>query len=199
MMTATILLIRHAAHAHVGHTLTGRIEGVPLAAEGEAQALALGSVLASEPLTAVQASPSLRTRQTADAIAASHGLQVEIAEPLTEVDFGEWEGRSFTQLEDDPRWHEWNTSRATAAAPGGESMAAVQQRAWDHIRAVAQHFAGDMVAIITHCDVIRAVIARVLSLSLDHILRFDIPPASVSRIVVGAWGAQVLSLNERPA
>ena len=41
------------------------------------------------------------------------------------------------------------------------------------------------------------VVARVLGLSLDHLLRFEIGPASVSRLEAGPWGARVLSLNER--
>jgi broad specificity phosphatase PhoE len=53
--------------------------------------------------------------------------------------------------------------------------------------------------MVTHCDIIRAVIAHVLGLSLDHILRFDIDPASISRLAVGDWGAKILSLNETGA
>ena len=43
---------------------------------------------------------------------------------------------------------------------------------------------------------IRALVARVLGLSLDNLLRFEIAPASLSRIEAGTWGARVLSLNE---
>ena len=50
--------------------------------------------------------------------------------------------------------------------------------------------------MVSHCDVIRAVIARVLGLSLDRLLAFETDPASLSRIEVGNWGARLLSLNE---
>ena len=50
--------------------------------------------------------------------------------------------------------------------------------------------------MVSHCDIIRAIVATALGLSLDHIHRFEIGPASVSRLVVGSWGARVLSLNE---
>ena len=43
---------------------------------------------------------------------------------------------------------------------------------------------------------IRALVARVLGLSLDNLLRFEIGPASLSLLEVGTWGARVLSLNE---
>jgi hypothetical protein len=36
-----------------------------------------------------------------------------------------------------------------------------------------------------------------LGLSLDNLLRFDVDPASVSRITIGNWGTRVMSINER--
>lgn len=50
---------------------------------------------------------------------------------------------------------------------------------------------------VSHCDIIRGLIAYYLGLPLDNLLRFDIDPASVSRLVVGSWGARVMSMNER--
>ena len=44
---------------------------------------------------------------------------------------------------------------------------------------------------------IRGIIAHYLGLPLDNLLRFDVDTASVSRLVVGAWGARVESVNER--
>ena len=53
--------------------------------------------------------------------------------------------------------------------------------------------------LVTHCDIIRGVIAFYLGLSLDHILRFDIDPGSVSTIEVGAGQARIIRINEVPA
>lgn len=192
----TILLIRHAAHDHVGRILTGRLPDVALSDAGLAEAANLAQQLASEPIAAIQTSPSLRAQQTALAIAARHDLCVEAAEPLNEIDFGEWQGRTFAELDSDPRWQRWNTHRTESIAPGGETMTTAQERAWIHVSDLARALAGKMAVVVSHCDIIRAIIARVLGLSLDNILRFEIPPASVSRIVVGDWGARVISLNE---
>jgi broad specificity phosphatase PhoE len=54
-----------------------------------------------------------------------------------------------------------------------------------------------MVVAVSHCDIIRGLIAYYLGLPLDNLLRFDIDPASVSRLMVGSWGARVISVNER--
>ncbi len=75
-------------------------------------------------------------------------------------------------------------------------MVAAQERAVAHLYETAARFPGGTVAMVTHCDIIRAIAAAVLGLSLDQILNFDIDPARISRIAAGDWGARVLSLNE---
>ena len=50
--------------------------------------------------------------------------------------------------------------------------------------------------MVTHCDIIRGVIAGILGLSLDHIHQFDIDPASISRVAADDRGMRVMSINE---
>ncbi len=196
-MTASILLIRHAAHSHLGSILSGRTPGIALSETGRTQADLLAGALANEPIDCLQSSPVQRACETAAAIAARHpGLAVEPCTALDELDFGDWSGRAFTELAGDARWSGWNTQRSTARAPGGESMAEAQERAWAHVQAMAAARPGARIAMVSHCDVIRALVARVLDLSLDHLLRFDIDPASVTRLAVGSWGAKLTRLNE---
>lgn len=191
------MLVRHAAHSHLGSVLSGRTPGVALSSEGRSQAERLGRRWAGVSIDCLQSSPVQRARETALAIAAGReGLEIDRVAELDELDFGDWSGRSFVELADDPQWHDWNGARANATAPGGESMAKAQSRAWGHIEQVAVGRAGQTIVMVTHCDIIRAVVAHVLGLSLDHILRFDIDPASISRLAVGPWGAKVLTLNE---
>jgi probable phosphoglycerate mutase len=195
-VTSQILLIRHAAHGHLGSILSGRLPGIPLSHEGRSQAERLGERLAGMQIDAVHASPVQRAQETAASIAAGRGLPVQVAPALEELDFGDWAGRSFVELAEDPRWDTWNSARESATAPGGESMAEAQARAWDHVARTARASPGRTVAMVTHCDIIRALVARVLGLSLGHIHRFDVDPASVTRLAVGQWGAKVLGLNE---
>ena len=65
-----------------------------------------------------------------------------------------------------------------------------------HVERLVRTRADARIALVTHADMIRALVARVLGLSLDNLLRFEIDPASVSRIEAGDWGARVLRLNE---
>src|SRR3954468_1189349 len=91
-VTATILLIRHAAHVELGRTLSGRRRDVALSHEGLEQAEIVADLLAVEPLTAVYSSPRERAYYTARQIADAHELKVQIADALDEVDFGDWSG-----------------------------------------------------------------------------------------------------------
>ncbi len=189
------MLIRHARHADVGFRLSGRAPGHHLTSEGIDQARRLAASLVYEPIARVEAGPLERVQATAAAIADMAQLPVETAIALDEVDFGIWTGQAFDELADDPDWRDWNACRSTATVPQGETMAAAQARAMAHVRALAE--TDQTVAIVSHCDIIRSVLAGVLGLSLDHILRFDIDPASVSRVAIDGDRLRVVSINER--
>lgn len=195
-MSASVLLVRHAAHGDLGERLSGRGPASGLTAAGEQQARRLGERLASMPLAAVQSSPRTRAMRTAQAIAARQGLEVEAVEALDEIDFGDWTGRRYDELDGDPAWAEWNERRATARALGGETMVEAQQRAARHVEEVARRHCGRAVAMVSHCDIIRALVAGALGLSLDRLLSLDVDPGSVSRLLVGEWGQRVASVNE---
>lgn len=197
-MAATFLLIRHAAHVQLDRFFSGRTPSVPLSEAGRAQAAALGRALAATRIDRVVHSPLDRTRETAEAIAAAQVAPPPLtaAADLLEIDMGEWTGRPVGSFGDDPAWAAWNAHRGTARIPGGESMGEAQARIVDYLAALAADEDGRTVAVVSHADMIRGAVAHVLGLSLDHLLRFDIGPASVSRVVWGDWGARLMSLNE---
>lgn len=194
-MAATLILVRHAAHVHLNLNLSGRTPGVPLSEAGRAQAARLAARLATRGVDAVRSSPLDRARQTAAAIADAAGLDVEVAEGLQEIDFGGWTGLGFDALAGDPEWDRWNSARATARPPGGESMAEAQARIVAHLDATAREHDGGTVVLVSHADMIRAVAAHVLGLELDNLLRFDIDPASATTLIWGDGWARVNRLN----
>ena len=124
----TLILVRHAVHGLLGRVLAGCMPGVGLSAEGHAQAAALADALAGQVIRAVWTSPLQRAIETAVPIAARHGLMPVIDPALTEVDFGTWTGQPFDALHG-PEWEAWNTNRAMAVPPGGETILAAQARA----------------------------------------------------------------------
>jgi broad specificity phosphatase PhoE len=194
-MIAKVHLVRHCAHGDVGRVLSGRCAGVSLTSEGRAEAAWLAERFLDERVAAIHTSPRLRALETAETIGAGRGLQIEIVPALDEIDFGEWTGRSFAELDADPRWAQWNAARAIASAPSGETMVAATTRAVDHIEGLARRRWSGSVLCVSHCDIIRGIVAHYLGLDLDRILAFDIDPGSVSTLVVGEQGGRVLTLN----
>lgn len=199
MAATTLLLVRHAAHERVDRMLCGRMPGVHLGADGRAQAARLAEWLARREPRAIHASPQPRAQETAAPVAARCGLPLRTAPALDEIDFGEWTGQEFAALAGDPRWQRWNAFRATQRAPGGESMIEAQARALGWARSLPARHPDAVVVAVSHADVIKALIAGVLGLSLDAHARFAIDPASISTVVLWESGGMVLRMNEVPA
>ena len=198
-MTTTLLLVRHAAHGLLGRVLTGRMPGVSLGEEGRRQAARLAERLSRETVAAVYSSPLERARETAEPIAARFGLLVQVEERLDEIDVGDWQGRDFAALAQDPGWNAWNTASSVTRAPGGETMLEAQARAIRVIEQLRAAHPDTGVVLVSHGDVIKAALLYHLGLPIDAYQRIEVGPASLSVLVVGDWGARVLSLNETVA
>jgi probable phosphoglycerate mutase len=197
--TTTFFLVRHAAHDRLDRVLCGRMPGVALGETGLAQAERVAERLAGQGIDALYTSPLERARMTAEPIARRLGREARVLEALNELEFGEWSGRDFSALQDDPRWAAWNTARHLARPPGGETMLEAQTRVLGGLERLRAEYGEGRVALVSHADVIKAVLAFCLGIPLDGLQRFDVEPASVSTVVMGEWGAKVLAMNVVPA
>ncbi len=194
-MSVLVGLVRHGAHNDLGTWLSGRTRDIALNAAGRNETVALTQRLARRGVTAIATSPRRRTVETAAILGQGLGVTPVTAGALDEIDFGAWSGARFSDLDGDPAWRHWNAVRGTAPTPGGETMAAAVARAMAHLEGLVRQ-GGGPVLCVSHCDVIRGVIAHALGLSLDNILRFEIAPASVSWVQVHGQGlAHVLTIN----
>jgi probable phosphomutase (TIGR03848 family) len=191
----TILLVRHATCDPVGRSLAGRAPGVLLNAEGRAQAARLAELLRAAPITAVYSSPLERAAETAAAIALPRAQRVIVDDRLTELDFGDWTGQSLDALQPDESWRHFNGFRSGTRPPAGELMLEAQARAVDALLAARESHGDESVAMVSHGDVIRAVLAYFLAIPLDLASRLEITPASVSVLELHAWGPRVLRVN----
>lgn len=192
-----LLLIRHATNdwVHKG-LLAGWTPGVHLNQEGRAQAQALGERLAASHLDAVYSSPLERAMETAQAVAAPHGLEVQINEGIGEVQYGEWNGRSLRELARQPLWRSVQIYPSGTRFPEGESIGEMQARvvaALDEIRSA--HPRG-IVAAVAHADVIKAATAFFVGVPLDLFQRLVISPASVTVFGFGPFGPRLLRMND---
>ncbi len=190
-------LVRHGHTEALGRTLTGRSPGIGLSAQGAAEATALAATLAFCPAAAILCSPQLRTRQTADAIAAVLGLEVQTSAALDEVDFGAWAGERFVDLDGRADWQAWNTRRSLSPSPG-ETMLAVQAR----VVALVQDLCADRpdreLVLVSHADVLRSLLAYLLAVPIDLMQRIDLSPASRSVVLLSQHDVTIEAVNLPP-
>jgi broad specificity phosphatase PhoE len=191
-------LLRHGEHGLLGRVLAGRMPGVGMTERGRAEIASQAERLAGEKIAAIYASPLQRTRESAEIVAARLGLPIGFRDDLLELDFGEWTGATFDSIRADPRWQAWSTQRSLAAIPGGESMRAVQQRVVAALLELNERHLHESVVLVSHGDVIRAVLLFALGMPLDLYNRIEIGQGSISTISIGASGIRVTTLGERP-
>ena len=194
-----LILARHGETETNRERLALGREDVPLNDNGRRQAAAAGASLSRLPVEAVYSSPLRRALETAEAIAAVHGLPVQVEDGLIEMDVGEMEGLTAPEMRERygdflRRW--FSTEAADLAMPGGESLQQVQDRAWTAVEALrAAHPEGTVVAV-SHNFTIHAVLCRALNLPLAHFRRFRHDLAATAVIDVREDGATVVHVND---
>ncbi|MEM5789500.1 MAG: histidine phosphatase family protein [Syntrophobacteraceae bacterium] len=192
---AKFLLIRHGNTDMVDKVLAGRMPGVRLNEEGIAQAAAVAERLSSLPLSGIFSSPLERTIETARPIALKHSLEIEIRSGLIEVETGEWTGMRMADLDSRTRWQLFNSFRTGTRIPGGETILEVQKRMVEEIETLRGNFPEGVIAVVSHGDPIKTVIAYYAGIPLDFWGRITIGTGSVSVLQIEDWGASVLCLN----
>ena len=200
---ATVILVRHGrTTANAAGLLAGRADGVRLDNIGEAQANATGLRLAAVPLVGVVSSPLERCRQTAQFILDHQpGVPLTpIEDGITECDYGQWQGRTLSELSTEKLWATVQAQPSAVTFPGGESMATMQSRAVEAIRRhdaafEAEHGPGAVWVAVSHGDIIKSVLADALGMHLDLFQRINVGPASVSIIRYGASRPSVYATN----
>jgi len=190
-----ILLVRHGQTDAIDHYLPGTASGTPLNAMGHGQVRHLADQLARMPLTAVVSSPLTRTRETAEAIAAPHGLNVQISPAFMEFEIGEWTGRQYRELDQDAGWRRFNATRSMVRPPGGELMIEVQARAIAALLDLARRHPDGTIAIVSHGDVIRSMLMYFLGVPFDLVHRLEISPARISVVAIDRDSPVVVQVN----
>jgi len=172
-----IAFVRHGqTELNRGGRLQGRIDA-PLSVLGKEQAAALGQGFASAPVVRVVSSPLQRACGTAAAIAAAHGLTVEVDERLIELDYGAWDGLPLTEVSADD-WAAWRRD-PEFSPPGGERLADVTARV---VAFCADVLSSDLVIAVSHVSPIKAAVCGALRVDEMITWRMQLDVASVTRI-----------------
>ena len=191
-----LFLIRHARADYRPGRLYGWTPGVHLAPDGLEEAKRLGERLEPVRFNAVYCSPLERCQETAEAVVSGRGLQIKTMDGLGEVQYGSWTGKSFKTLAKTKLWRTVQLNPSHATFPGGESLRAMQARGVEAIEDIrARHKRGN-VAVVTHADLLKAVVAHYLGMHLDLFQRIVIAPASVTLFAFGDGFPRLLRLSD---
>jgi probable phosphoglycerate mutase len=191
-----LVLVRHAVTEHTGPLLSGRQPGIDLSEKGREQAEAAADRLAILPIAAVYASPIERTTQTAEAIAARHGLEVRALPGVIEADYGEWTGGKLVDLAKTEEWKVVQVAPSRARFPGGETLREMQARTVGALDELINHHVHETVVVVSHADPIKSAIAHYTGMHLDLFQRVHVAPASATVFDFHAYGAMLVKCND---
>ncbi|MBN2383512.1 histidine phosphatase family protein [bacterium] len=193
-----LFLVRH------GHTIWNdedRMRGrkdVGLSERGQAQARAVGELLADYPVSCVYSGPLQRTVITAEQIAIHHRLEPITSEGFNDFDFGEWQGLLRTEIKQ--RWAElyavYDSQPARFQAPGGETLAFLQERVWTEFERVRSVHTGQTVVIVSHSVTLQMLILAILGSGPEHYWHIKQGPCCLNEVEHGYRGYALVRLND---
>lgn len=198
-MSLDLLLVRHG---QTDWNPEGRVMGqsdIALNDRGIAQAGALRDWLKNIEIQAVYSSPMRRAMQTAEILAEGrNGLDIEPEAGVAEIDYGDWVGMTFREVEEkfNKDYNDYRFHPSRMNIPGGESVVQVQERAVAAVERIRARHDGGRVLVVSHADVIKAVLVHYLAFPLDWLQKVGCDNGSLSIYRFGTeWGDRLVALN----
>jgi alpha-ribazole phosphatase len=191
-MISKLFLLRH------GQTpLAGKYAGitdVDLTHIGEIQISEVRPFLLHENIDRVLCSPLLRCRKSLEILDLS--VESTVDPRLQEVDFGEWDGKSFAEIaEDYPEdVRAWTEGGNSFCFPGGECLGHFISRL-ENVKKDILKMESKKVLLVAHGGVIRYMICSFLGLSYDNYLLFHVQEGRYSILDVFDQGAVLSGFN----
>lgn len=187
-----LMLVRHGqTESNVRKALDSKPPGPPLNLLGQQQANELAADLADEPVVAVYASTAIRAQQTAEPVAAKHGLDVRVVPGVQEVFVGDLECRT-----DDAALQEffrvfsgWAEGELAVPMPGGESGEQARDRFERVIADIRAEHREGVVVLVSHGGILRLVAPMLADNLTPENTKFAMVP-NTGRIVLDdgpAW------------
>jgi broad specificity phosphatase PhoE len=174
--------------------LAGRDKTVLLSELGIAQADLLARRLTELQVARVVSSPLPRCRKTIAPFISASGKQIEFDKRFLEMDYGSWSGKKLGLLSRKPLWSTIQRSPSQVRFPDGESFLEMSARANQALMDLLSP--GKRICVVSHGDVIKAMVTQLLGLSLDSLQKFAVDPASITTISVSPQRSTLVALND---
>lgn len=193
-----LFLVRHG---ETERNREGRVMGQGdqcLTTEGRRQAVAVARALAKESITVIYSSPLVRAIETATVVGEKLGLPVQEREELAEMDVGELDGLTSEEMR--ARYpdlmEQWDNDPSTVLMPGGDSLAHVQEQAWNLVEAMLRDHPQDNIVAVSHNFPIGSLVCKALDLPLAAIRRLRVQLGSISIVEFHDGHGRLVLLND---
>ncbi len=195
MHATRLLAIRHGETAwNVDTRIQGHLD-IPLNETGLQQARWLAQALAErDAVQAIYASDLARAHVTAQTIAQAMGLTVSLHPGLRERAFGDFQGRTFAEIEAELPQEalHWRQRSPEWTPPGaGESLLALRERVLATVEALASRHVGEQIVLVAHGGVMDVLYRAATRLDLQAPRTWSLPNTAVNRLL---WTPEGLSL-----
>jgi broad specificity phosphatase PhoE len=193
-----IILVRHGQTPWNKDKIFRGSKDIPLNDTGREEARLAGEWLKDETIQAAYCSPLSRARDTGEAIARLHGLQVQDLPGIADICYGDWEGLPLSEVKVKyaDLYRQWETAPHTVRFPQGETLDEVKTRALQAVEEVVQRHPGQTVLLAAHRAVNKVLIAALTGLDNSHFWRIGQDTTAVNRFrrVGDIW--HIMGLND---
>ncbi len=194
-----LLLVRHGLNDAVGERLAGRDMSVHLNEQGIKQAQCIAEWLADKKVSVILSSPLTRAMETAEPLAAMIGVAILECDPLVEVDYGDWAGKTYEELEKTPAWLEVIRTPNRMQFLHGESIDQIEERLSNFLDFLQTAYTEDEVVVCySHADILAIMTAICMGLPMENYQRITISPGSITALTHTKHGWQIHFINLLP-
>ncbi|WP_372727704.1 bifunctional RNase H/acid phosphatase [Nocardioides sp.] len=193
----TVVLLRHGVTAHtVEKRFSGGLASANpgLSDEGKEQIRAAAEWLSpmADQVDVVVTSPVRRTLESAEIVAERLGVPLEVEPGFAEMEFGDWDGKTFSEVARDHQadLDAWLGSLDVAPGGSGESFRTVEARVIAALQRLLDAHAGKTVIVVSHVTPIKTLVAHAVDAPLEAVFRMELTPASVSVLSFFAGGPE---------
>lgn len=193
-----LIVVRHGQTAcNVSDTWHGWHD-CPLTDTGRAQAEATADRLAGEHIDVIYSSDTQRARETAQAIARRHDLEVHTDPDLRERHIGEFEGLTTAQVQE--RYPELYESRPRDywgwRPPGGETFTEMLERVGRAIDRIYRKHPDETVVVVTHMGGVRLLLHHLGGITLEETYAMEFPSTAITIARIDDEGAILEAIND---
>jgi len=186
-----IVLVRHGrTEWNKGEIFRGTVD-IPLDEQGRREAACARDWLKQTRFDAAYSSPLSRAVETAEIILEPHGLRVQRHEGLTDLNYGDWQGKPNEEVKRlyPKLYRQWREAPHTVVFPNGEGLGSVRERALAAVQEVLAGHPDKSVLLAAHRVVNKVLIAALLGLDDSRFWEIAQDTAALNEFVYqdGRW------------